>query len=229
MCGRFARHSDLDRFTELIGEMVSADGPLPPSWNIAPSQPAMVARRTDGVTEAVALRWGLLPGWVSKPGVRRPINARAESVAGKPMFRHAFRHRRCLVLADGYFEWRRIPSGKEPWYLALAGGRPFAMAGLWERNERLGVEAVETFCIITVAAAERVLPIYDRMPVIIAPEDIRGWLDPAAGQEALTSILARPWTALIEPRPVGRLVNNPANDRPECIEPLPEGRQGNAG
>jgi len=130
--------------------MAEGIDPLPLSYNIAPSQAALVVRHQTGAHRVDSLTWGLVPGWMKEPGKIRPINARAETIHQKPMFRDAFRYQRCLVLCDGYYEWKKLTNGrKQPYHLGRPDESPFVMAGLWSHNTHAASEGVETFCVIT--------------------------------------------------------------------------------
>ncbi len=224
MCGRYALATPVDELQRRFG---FAERPnLAPSYNIAPTQAAPVVRRRPdaGGRELALLRWGLVPAWSEGPDQRfSMINARAETVATKPAYRAAFRQRRCLVPADGFFEWRKLDGRKQPYFIRLGSGEPMAFAGLWERwTSRDGREAIESFTIIVTDANERLRPIHDRMPVIVAPEDHERWLDPGAadGRELLKPC-PPDW---LEAYPVGTRVSSPRNDDPGLLEPVPQGR-----
>src|SRR3954451_21977496 len=200
---------DLDDFFE-----------LPPRYNIAPTQwvPAVRFDSEGCGREVTALKWGLIPPWVEEPGIgNRLINARAETVAERPAFRSAFRQRRCLLAADGFYEWKR-GDGRTPYYFRLKDGGPFAFAGLWERWEK-GEEPIESCTLITTPANGLVGPVHDRMPVILKPEDYARWLDPEEGRPvALARLLAPPPDAWLDAYPVSKRVNDPRNEGPRCIE-----------
>ena len=217
MCGRFTLHS---RLNLLLQQFAIEAGPeLNPRYNIAPTQQVSVVRNTNATRELVPLRWGLVPFWAkdSKIG-NRMINARAETVASNPSFRNAFQSRRCLVPADGYFEWQRPGNHKQPFYIRMEDGRPFAMAGLWERWHADQADSLETFAIITTESNSMTHDIHDRMPVILSPDAYEVWLDPEfTGKEALESFL-RPYESdEMVAEPVSTLVNSPRNDDAECI------------
>lgn len=220
MCGRFSLSVyQLD----LVEEFGVQD--IPPGYrqryNIAPSQEVLaITVDADGAPRPAWLRWGLIPAWAKDPSIgNRMINARAETIADKPAFRHAFTHRRCLVLADGFFEWQRAGSRKVPIRVRLASGKPFALAGIAERWQPERQEAVESCAIVTTSASDFMKPIHDRMPVILGRRERERWLDPAAEREELLGVL-RPYDgADLEAYPVSTLVNSPANDRPEVFEP----------
>jgi putative SOS response-associated peptidase YedK len=224
MCGRYTQvrpWSELVELYRIAGEGAALN--LPPRYNIAPTQPVPVVRPRAGGTgrELVLVRWGLIPFWAKDPAIGvRTINARAETVADRPSFRQAFRRRRCLVVADGFYEWQASGGGgKQPYRITLADSRPFAFAGLWESWRSPAAETTES-CTIVVTAANRFLqPIHDRMPVILDPADFAAWLDtsrPLAEAQALLRPYAGPMTAV----PVGKRVNRVANDDPACIEPI---------
>ncbi|HYT88298.1 MAG TPA: SOS response-associated peptidase, partial [Gemmataceae bacterium] len=167
------------------------------------------------------LRWGLIPNWADEPALGHGlINARAETVADKPAFRAAFRQRRCLIAADGFYEWQKLERRKQPYYFRLRDGQPFAFAGLWEHWER-DDEAVETCTILTTTANELVRPLHERMPVILAPRDFDLWLDPKTPKGPALQEVLRPYPAAeMAGYPVGARVNNAKHDEPSCVLPL---------
>ena len=174
------------------------------------------------------LRWGLIPSWAKDPGMGvKLINARAETVAEKPAFRSAFQHRRCLVLADGFYEWKRQNGKKQPFYFRFSDGQPFGFAGLWERwrplEEKPGGEEIISCTILTTAANELVQPIHERMPVIVAPQDYDLWLNPQMPTpEQLQQLLCPYPDQVMTAYPVSSLVNNSRQNSSECIIPLGE-------
>ncbi len=179
---------------------------------------------------AAFLRWGLVPAW-TREGARPPllINARSETVATRPAFREALKRRRCLVLADGFFEWSRHGAVRQPYYLTINGGEPFAMAGLWERwqpparSDEPAREVLETFAIITTAANEVLAPLHDRMPVILEPDFYDDWLNPLLSDTHGLQPLLRPFPAFrMFARAVSPRVNSIRHDDPECLAPLPD-------
>ncbi len=220
MCGRFTLFSG--------GPALQAHFQLPetpmlrPRYNIAPSQEVAVVRSLgEGERSLGWLRWGLIPGWAKDPRIgHRLINARAETVAEKPAFRHAFRQRRCLIPADGFYEWQRRDGRKQPWYFHRRDEGLMAFAGLWEHWDRAG-ELVETCTIITTRANALMARVHERMPVILAPVDYPRWLEtPAAEAAALQSFLrpcAEDWLTSV---PVSTRVNNPGNDDMALIHPF---------
>lgn len=224
MCGRFTLRAPAHVLAAAFG--VAAGANLAPRYNIAPTQPVAAVRGTPapagGRSRAFALlRWGLIPAWARDAAIGvRLINARAETVAEKPAFRAAFRARRCLVLADGFYEWQRTAGGKQPWFIHRADDAPFAFAGLWERWSGPDGAAIESCAIVTTRANARLAAIHDRMPAILSPEGADLWLAPDQPPARLAALLRpAPDDALIA-HPVGRRVNSPAHDDPACLAPL---------
>ncbi len=223
MCGRFTLRTPAYKLAEAFGVEVRAN--LAPRYNVAPSQDVAAVRRGEaGGRDFAMLRWGLIPYWARDAAIgNKLINARAETVAEKPSFRAAFRKRRCLVVADGFYEWRKAKDGKQPWLIAMGDGEPFAIAGLWESWKAPGGETVESCTLITTEANATVTPIHHRMPAILGAGDYDAWLDPAPIAETALAGLLRPYPAEeMTARAVGRLVNNARNEDPACIEPLGE-------
>jgi len=196
---------------------------LLPRFNIAPGQPVAVVRHKPQAEdrELAYLRWGLIPAWAEDPSIGdRLANARSETAATKPSFRRAFRSRRCLVIADGFFEWQRTNGRKQPYFVGLQNERPFGLAGLWERWEK-GAEPVESCTILTTDANDLMQPIHERMPVIIPPGQYDLWLDPRCQDtEKLAKLLRSFPSEVMLAYPVSTLVNNPNNDVPKCIEAI---------
>lgn len=219
MCGRYARFTPAEIYAQLFD---AKEGPvLEPRYNVAPVQPVLAARNAPGGgRELVTLHWGLIPAWAKDPKTGyRTINARAETVASKPAFRQAFRRRRCLIAADGFYEWKRTDGRKQPYYIKLKEGEPFAFAGLWERWQG-GETAIESCTIIVTEANNLVRTIHDRMPVILAPEDYHPWMDPEPRDPNDLQALLGPFPAeRMVAHPVGLAVNNPRNDKPELLLP----------
>lgn len=193
-------------------------------YNIAPSATVPIVRLApDGRRVANLLRWGLVPHWAKDPAIgARLNNARAESVADKPSFRSAYRQRRCLVPAAGFYEWQATPEQrKQPWFIRLRHAEPMAMGGLWESWANPDGEILRTFCIVTTAANELMAPIHDRMPVIIAAQDRDVWLGPGVGDpERLQALLAPYQAASMEAFPVSRRVSNAREEGPDLIAPI---------
>jgi putative SOS response-associated peptidase YedK len=220
MCGRFDRHSSIADFAHVIdGLQVEASAELPPSYNVAPSQHALVVRNTPGGRVASALVWGLIPPWVEDAKKKRPINARSETVNERPMFRRPFHTQRCLVLCDGYYEWQKRATGpKQPYYLRPPEATPFALAGLWERNDNLDPELLETFCILTTTASAGVDYIHHRMPIRLSRNDHADWLDSTVCDvDFLSQVMASADSEWMF-HPVSRYVNSPRNDSNRCLE-----------
>ncbi len=217
MCGRFARFSSPETFAALFGASGKLD--LAPSYNVAPSQAVLVARNgAGGGRELALLHWGLIPRWAKAPKTPySTINARAESVATKPSFRNAFRHRRCLVAADGFYEWKRLERTKQPYYIRLKDGQPFAFAGLWERWERDG-QVIESCAVIVTEANDLMKNIHDRMPVILPSAAYETWMHAAEPDTEHLLTILRPYPATeMEAYPVCTLVNSPKNNRTDLI------------
>lgn len=222
MCGRFFLDRIADELVETYG--LDAASPIEPRYNIAPSQPIAVVRAGEGKRELAMLRWGLIPSWADDPKIgSRLVNARSETAADKPAFRSAYRHRRCLVPASGYYEWTRIDAKtKRPACIRMRDDALFAMAGLWERWEGAG-ETIESVTILTTAPNELVGQVHDRMPVILPLAAQERWLDRLAEPGELVE-LCRPYPAgLMRWHEVSRWVNNVTNDGPRCCEPSREG------
>jgi putative SOS response-associated peptidase YedK len=244
MCGRFTLRAPASVVAEQFA--LFAVPPFTPRFNIAPTQPAPVVRRIKGsgvfvltqtrtdhlpgqtktpdpfIRELVALRWGLIPSWAKDASIgARLINARAETAAEKPAFRAAMRRRRCLVVADGFYEWQRQGKAKQPFFIRLRDDRPFAFAGLWESWEASGEGPLETCTILTTEPNALVAPLHDRMPVILPPDVYDTWLDPANEDTARLATLLRPYPAEeMDAYAVGPYVNSPTHEGAECIEPV---------
>jgi putative SOS response-associated peptidase YedK len=219
MCGRFAFYSPHEAIVRLF--RVDDAPQVEPHYNIAPTQYiAAVRADRDGRRRLSMLHWGLVPWWSKeKSGAAKLINARAETVRDKPSFRDAYRARRCLVLADGYYEWQRTTAVKQPWFIGLASGEPFGMAGLWEswRNPADGVR-LESCTIVTTAPASSIAQIHDRMPVILPVSAHAAWLDPANDDPERLDPLLTPYASdLLTSRRVSRRVNSARNDEPDLV------------
>ena len=227
MCGRFTNRFTWKELHERL-DLIGAPLNLRPRYNVAPSQDVAVARTSEEGHTLSMLRWGLIPAWAKDAAIgHKLINARSETAAEKPSFRSAFRHRRCLIPADGFYEWRRRGGARQPWLFGLRDDAAMVFAGLWERwtvpegaaltgslAERSPGDAVETCTILTTAANETVAPVHGRMPVILPPVAWDAWL--AGNQVPLEPYPADAMTA----HPVSTHVNRPANDDPRCVEPV---------
>ena len=217
MCGRYTLIADLGDLAQRF-EFDGSDFSYDPGYNIAPTESVLTVRNVER-REAAIMRWGLIPFWAKDPKIgARMINARAETVAEKPAFRNALKKRRCLVLADGYYEWQKTPVGKRPYRIVLRSGEPFAMAGLWEKWKDHQGNVVPSCTIITTEANDFLAPIHNRMPVIL-PRDAEGvWLDPDVKDSAsLTSILAPYSDGALDAYEISTLVNYARNNGPEVI------------
>ena len=216
MCGRYTLTSPIDSLISEFG-LAGAGGDLHPNFNVAPTQEVAAVVAENGVRRLEMLRWGLVPSWAKDPEIgARMINARSETAPEKPSFRGAFRRRRCLIPADGFYEWRREEGGKQPFYIRTNDGRPFAFAGLWESwNDG----EIRSCTILTTSANDLVGPVHERMPVILPAADRDAWLDPEAEREELVSLL-RPYEGNdLETFPVSRFVNSPRNNDERCVQP----------
>ena len=217
MCGRFTIFADPERLAERFQAALPAGG-LQPRYNAAPTQQLPVILN-DGPPAIQFLQWGLIPFWAKDPSIgSRMINARSETLVDKPAFRAAFKKRRCLVLADGFYEWQKTAAGKQPIRITLASGEPFAMAGLWETWDAPDGSLLRTFTIITGDPNELVAPIHNRMPAILLPEHEAIWLDNAA-EPAIWLDILRPYPAeRMAALPVSRRVNFVGNDDAGLVE-----------
>jgi len=223
VCGRFTLRAPPEAVAEHFG--LAEPPELSARYNIAPGQPVAAIRAGGGgETRLCELRtWGLVPGWAEAPSIgHRMINARAETVAEKPAFRNAFRKRRCLIPADGFYEWAPGPTPKQPYHIAREDGALFGFAGLWEAWRSEDGREVQSCTIVTTRANATLRRVHDRMPVILDAADYAAWLDPGQRDaERLRELLApcpEEWLVL---QTVGLRVNNPRNDDPECVAPAP--------
>lgn len=219
MCGRFAFYSPSEATAALFG----VDGALAvePRYNIAPTQfVAAIRDNEQQQRELVMLRWGLVPFWAKDPAIgNRMINARAETVAEKPSYRAAFKHRRCVVLADGFYEWHRDGDVKIPHFISLASGEPFALAGLWETwKDKDSGETLQTTTLITTAANDFMQPLHHRMPVILQTESANEWLSASINSSSDFLAGAADRTPELRAWPVDRRVNNARNQGEELVE-----------
>ena len=236
MCGRFTLTTPADVWAALF----KLD-PVPqfgPRYNIAPTQSVATVRSTarpqtelsehektqtgaDSAHEFASLRWGLIPHWARQPDLkgRTLINARSETVAEKPSFRDSFRFRRCLVVSDGFYEWQPAGARKQPFWIRLDTEAPFAFAGLWDRWTSES-ESLESCTILTTQANEALIPLHDRMPVILDPGHYESWLDPDTPHWELESLLVPYPSEQMTFHPVSTYVNHVGHDDPTCIVPL---------
>lgn len=222
MCGRFTLTVDPGQLREAF-PWVEVPQAMTPKYNIAPSQPVAVIPN-DGKDKLDFFVWGLIPSWAKDPSIgNRMINARGETLAQKPSFRAAYRRRRCLVLADGFYEWRKEPGNKPktPMYIQMESKEPFAFAGLWEIWNSADGSEVRSCTIITTEPNELVKNIHNRMPVILPRDAYATWLATEEKNPQDLDPLLGPFPAAeMMAYPVSRTVNSPANDSPACIEPI---------
>jgi len=232
VCGRFTLATPAETIAEDFGLAAPEDVPeLAPRYNIAPTEPVAAIRAVAAGAEGEAgapprrvlerRRWGLVPHWAKEVGGPPLFNARAETLAQRPAFRDAFRRHRCLIPADGFFEWRAVSGRRQPFHLRRADGAPFAMAGLYAHWRPEAGDPVDSCTIVTTAANRLVATLHDRMPVILPPDAWEAWLDPASRDVKALAALLRPaddagWVAY----PVDPRVNRARNDDPSNVEPL---------
>jgi putative SOS response-associated peptidase YedK len=220
MCGRLTIRANLNRILQEFAAEGLIDEEWAPRYNVAPTQKLLTISLRDGRRTLVPRKWGLVPSWANDPKIGNSlINARADTVADKPAFRSSFNKHRCLVVADGFYEWKKIDGKKQPYFICMRDERPFAFAGLAAHWEKQSV--IDSATIITTDANRLMAPIHDRMPVILPPEVQDLWLDPEfQDKEQLLSLLKPyPEDALIA-TPVSTLVNSPKNEDPCCVNPL---------
>jgi putative SOS response-associated peptidase YedK len=220
MCGRYTLRTPVETLAEEFG--ISDPLPeIPTRYNIAPTQEVAAVLEENEERKLEMLRWGLIPSWAGDPAVgNRMINARSETATERPSFRTAFRKRRCLILADGFYEWQKTNGGKQPYYIRMEDGSPFAFAGLWESWDKYG-EEIRSCTILTTDANEMVGEVHHRMPVILPPETYDLWLDPDMREAEPLLDLLRPYPDdVMEAYSVSRFVNSPSNDDERCVEPV---------
>ena len=223
MCGRFALTISPTVLAKLFE--LATEPNLKPRYNIAPTQDVAAVRLSPDGSERVldTLRWGLIPRWAQDPAVgARLINARSETVAEKPAFKEAFKKRRCLLPADGFYEWRKTGGKKQPVFIRRKDTSPLALAGLWELWRGPGNEEIESCTILTTTANTFLKPIHERMPVIIDAGNFEPWLDTGIRKPELLQELFKPCpVSLLTAYPVSTIVNSPKYDNPRCLEPIP--------
>jgi putative SOS response-associated peptidase YedK len=222
MCGRYTLFK-INQILQAFPWIHEPPAEDVPRYNIAPTQPILVVanNRPDRFEH---FHWGLIPSWAKDPAVgNRMINARAETLAEKPAFRTALRRRRCLVPADGFYEWKKDPDGKTktPMHIRMKGGDVFAFAGLWDAWHADDGSVIPSCTLITTEPNKLLADIHDRMPVIIQREDYQRWLDPRERDASELAEMLKPYPASeMEARPVSRTVNSPKNDSPDCMESM---------
>lgn len=223
MCGRYFMHAEADELTALVGQL-DVEVELAPRYNIAPSQPVPLIRVNPAGRKHLGLaRWGLIPSWSKGPDNRyRMINARAETIAEKPSYRNPFRYRRCVLPANGFYEWAvRDTGAKQPYAITRADKRPILLAGVWEHWGDADGNELESCSIIVRAANSQMAPVHERMPVMIEPGRLDAWLDPRQqNPEELKVFLEPPAAGLLELWPISTAVNNVRNDGAGLLESL---------
>jgi len=237
MCGRFVSSSPPDELAKYFDVDAVAEQVIEPSFNVAPSNDVYVVVETGGVRRLDTFRWGLVPFWAKDPATGyKMINARAESVTDKNAYKRAFQKRRCIIPADGFFEWKKIPGQKvkQPYFIHRADGEPMAFAGLWEvwrpKDAPEDSEPLRTCTIITGEPNEKVADIHDRMPVMLPPSAWAEWLDRDNDDvETLGKFLVPAPASLYAVHPVSRAVNNVQENGPELIDPAEEPLDGGPG
>jgi len=222
MCGRFTLTADTEQMKSTFPEFKFPPRSAP-RFNVAPTQPVL-ALANDGQNAADFFVWGLIPAWAKDPEIgSRLINARAETLAEKPSFRGSYKYKRCLIFADGFYEWKAEPGtkAKTPYFIHLASGLPFAFAGLWNAWNAPDGSLIKSATIITTEPNSLMATLHNRMPVILASDAYTQWIDPAPQKPESLQPLLRPFAAdQLTAHPVSTLVNSPAIDRPELIQPL---------
>jgi putative SOS response-associated peptidase YedK len=220
LCGRFVQYTLFPLLEKEFSLKFGVDVPLNPSFNIAPTQQVPVVINEDG-NRLITCRWGLIPPWSKDPSIgSRMINARAETLAEKPSFKGPLKKHRCLIVADGFYEWKKTESGKTPVYITRKDGRPLGFAGLYSDWRPAEGDTIRTCTIVTTEPNELLEPIHNRMPVIIKPDDRDRWLDPSENDpEKLIPLLAPYPSDELDAWEVSRAVNSPSNNSPENIRP----------
>jgi putative SOS response-associated peptidase YedK len=220
MCGRFSLTLSSEDLLEYF--LLSEGYNLEPRYNIAPSQEITAVRLEEGQRRLVSLHWGLIPFWADDRKIGyRTINARSETAHKSPAFRAAFRSRRCLIPATGFFEWDKLQGSRQPFFIYRTDGKPMTFAGLWEHwEDKEGKEFIESCTILTTDAAEPVARLHDRMPVILEPGDFDLWLDPQEQNlEQLRNLMHPTEQGVLSMHPVSRYVNKAGNVGEKCLEP----------
>lgn len=226
MCCRFHLHrADLEQLAERVGVVVRAK--TASRYNIAPGTKITAVRNRPrpGGRELCELRWGLVPSWSKTGAAAAPlVNARAEGLVEKPSFREAFRVRRCLIPASGFYEWQIVGRARRPWHFQLSSSEPFFLAGLWEQGIASNGEPFETCAVITTAPNELMRPVHHRMPAVLPTEQAEQWLDPLSRVEALATECLRPFcTSRMSARPLDTRINSTAHDDEACLAAAPTG------
>jgi putative SOS response-associated peptidase YedK len=216
MCGRFALYSPASIISDAFSLATVSD--YTQRFNIAPGQEVLVIRAGATGPEADFLRWGLVPFWAKDPAIgNRMINARAETITEKPSFRQSFQRRRCLIPADGFFEWQPVQGGKQPWYIHAREPGLLAFAGLWDSWDGGAAGPLQTCTIITTAANDFMRPVHQRMPLMLARDSYSDWLAADTARQDLQGLLVAESAVKLTAVSVSRKVNNPVNDEPGLI------------
>jgi putative SOS response-associated peptidase YedK len=221
MCGRFSQQRPASELAEIFAAEPLADE-IGPRWNVAPTDEALVVVQREDRRAIVAYRWGLIPHWADSAKVgSRMFNARSETLASSPAFVDALRRKRCLVPVDGFYEWQRVGSRRQPFTIGRADGRPLALAGLWSGwRDPARDEVVRTFTIVTTRPNAAMAELHDRMPVVLEPEAWDRWLDPSTDPGELHGLFAPSDALPLRIEPVSDLVNTVRNDGPELVVPI---------
>lgn len=223
MCGRFTLSTPAAEWASLF-DVEPLD--VGPRYNIAPTNDIVVIRNSaePGVDEAVMVRWGLIPAWMdSLEGFPLLINARSETIGSKPSFMEPFRKRRCLAVADGFYEWKTGRGQKRPFWIHLPGGRPFAIAAIWDQwNSPDGNLPLESCALVTAGASEDIVGLHTRMPIVLSPGQVDTWLDPDSHLDDLATLMRSGQAGRFEVREVSQRVNNVRHDDEACISPAPK-------
>lgn len=218
MCGRYAITTPPQAMRDIY--LYMAQPSFPPRYNVAPTQPVPLIRMNGATREFALVRWGLIPSWSKEMPQSLLINARADTIADKPSFRGAFRHRRALMPADGFYEWKDMGRGqKQPYFIRSRDRANFAMAAIWDNWMSADGSEIETCATVTTEANATLTPIHHRMPVILARENFARWLDPAAAPKDLAALMVPAPDDLMEAIPVSQSVNRVANDGPHLLDP----------
>lgn len=221
MCGRFTLHLPIEILERIFGSFTIRD--VRPRYNIAPTQQVVVFRGyPDGTIHADLLKWGLIPAWAKGPSIGPGmINARSETLAGKPAFRSALKHRRCIIPANGFYEWQSVAGKKKPLYVRMKDNGPMLFAGLWDNWKSPEGGVIESCTIVTTSANDLIKPLHDRMPAILDCKEINLWLDLHVTDPERLRPLLKPYpSGEMEIYPVREIVNSPRNDTAECVLPL---------